>query len=219
MNMFGFSEFFVYIIIALILTRVPVVGKYFRLLNTLIHEIGHALMALVTSGRVYKVQVFSDTSGVAYTGSGNWFGRVLTSLAGYPFASFVAFMFVVLVNMGHLNIVVYMIVGTLVVSLLFWVRNWFGFVWVAVFSGCTVWLYVYASTELMTMYIYVVIAVLLIESVMTAVTILRLSLASPEDSGDCYNLSNNTKIPASFWGVVFLGQALYFFSLSYQYWV
>lgn len=219
MNMFGLPEFFVYIVVALILTRVPVVGKYFRLLNTLIHEIGHALMALFTSGRVYKVQVFSDTSGVAYTGSGNWLGRVLTSLAGYPFASFVAFMFVVLVSMDHLNIVVYMIVGTLLVSLVLWVRNWFGFAWVTVFLGCTVWLYMYASTELMTMYIYVVIAVLLIESVMTAVTILRLSFSSPSESGDCFNLSQSTKIPALVWGVLFLGQALYFFSLSYQYWV
>lgn len=217
--MFGLSEFFVYIVVALLLTRVPLVGKYFRLLNTLIHEIGHALMALITSGRVYNIQVFSDMSGVAYTGRSSWLGRVLTSLAGYPFASFVAFVYVLLIQMGHLNVVFYSLVGMLVVSLVLWVRNWFGFIWVTVFLVGTVGMYVYASTELMTMYVYLIIAVLLVEALWTACIVLYISFKTPKESGDCYNLSKSTKIPAIFWGLFFVGQALYFFNLSYTYWL
>ena len=52
----------------------------FRLLLTLVHELGHGLTALVTGGRFLRFVVFPDGSGLAYT-AGGW--RLLVIPAGY----------------------------------------------------------------------------------------------------------------------------------------
>ncbi|MCB0211488.1 MAG: M50 family metallopeptidase [Anaerolineae bacterium] len=52
----------------------------FRLLITLVHELGHGLAALLTGGTFIRFVVFSDGSGLAYT-AGGW--RFLVIPAGY----------------------------------------------------------------------------------------------------------------------------------------
>ena len=78
----------IFVVVALILPRIPVVGKFFNIINTALHELGHALMALLTGGEVRKIELFNDTSGTTTTVSKNKFASVLVSLAGYPFAAF-----------------------------------------------------------------------------------------------------------------------------------
>jgi len=51
----------------------------------LIHESGHALFALLSSGEVYEVELFSDRSGTATTKTNGKFSRFLVALMGYPF--------------------------------------------------------------------------------------------------------------------------------------
>jgi tellurite resistance protein TehA-like permease len=41
--------------LALVLPRIPVIGKWFNIINTAIHELGHALMALILEGNVKKL--------------------------------------------------------------------------------------------------------------------------------------------------------------------
>lgn len=52
----------------------------FRLLTTLVHELGHGLAALVTGGDFLRFVVFADGSGLAYT-AGGW--RLFVIPAGY----------------------------------------------------------------------------------------------------------------------------------------
>lgn len=52
----------------------------FRLLLTLVHELGHGLAALATGGRFLRFVVFADGSGLAYT-AGGW--RLVVIPAGY----------------------------------------------------------------------------------------------------------------------------------------
>src|SRR5688572_11763556 len=74
-------------IAAFLICRIPKIGVYFRCINTLIHEVGHALFSILTSGSVERIDLFADTSGAAYTKSKNIFGKLLVPLAGYTFAS------------------------------------------------------------------------------------------------------------------------------------
>lgn len=216
--MSGLLSFIVYILVALVLTVVPVVGKYFRLLNTLVHEVGHVIVSLLTSGKVYKVQIFSDTSGVAYTGTNNWFSRVLTSLAGYPFASASAFGLIYLMSIDKTIWVFYIIMSLLLVSLVFWVRNIFGLVWICVFGFFTFMIHASGTENMFNIYITLIIAVLLVESVKSSFVILKLSIKSSSNSGDAYNLSQSTFIPAVVWGLFFAVQSVYFLVLGFNYW-
>jgi hypothetical protein len=57
-----------------------IVAYPFRLLTTLVHELGHGLAALVTGGDFLRFVVFPDGSGLAYT-AGGW--RLVVIPAGY----------------------------------------------------------------------------------------------------------------------------------------
>ena len=135
-------------ILAFILLQIPILGKYLSVINTLVHEIGHALTAIFTGGRVQKIELFSNTEGTAWTQSKHWLGRFLTSFSGYPFASFTSFFFMYLIlldtkfhyqvqrfnisfSITNLDIILYVLIVFLFISLIFWIRNWYGFFWAA----------------------------------------------------------------------------------------
>ena len=70
-------------LVAGLLEWLPWIGPLaypFRLLTTSVHELCHGLAALATGGRFLRYVVFSDGSGLAYTGGG-W--RLLVIPAGY----------------------------------------------------------------------------------------------------------------------------------------
>ena len=39
---------------------IPVVGRYIRVLETMTHESGHVLMALLSGAKINKINLFSD---------------------------------------------------------------------------------------------------------------------------------------------------------------
>ena len=85
--------FYIFLAISIVLSRLPIIGKYFIGINTLIHETGHALMALFLSGKVHRIDLSSDTSGSALTSTDNKFKSFLVSIIGYPFSSIIALKF------------------------------------------------------------------------------------------------------------------------------
>ena len=66
-------------------------SSWFRILDTMIHELGHAAMTLLMSGRVLSIELNPDHSGVTYSmlASGGW-SPIVVSLAGYTSASLFA---------------------------------------------------------------------------------------------------------------------------------
>ncbi|ARK30574.1 hypothetical protein BkAM31D_12455 [Halalkalibacter krulwichiae] len=77
------------ILLALIVSFLPYLKSILGTIHTLIHETGHALAAILTSGKVYKIYLYSNTSGLAYTGSTSWLSSVIIAYAGYTFSSLV----------------------------------------------------------------------------------------------------------------------------------
>lgn len=203
------------LILALILTQLPIVGKYFAILNTMIHESGHSLMALITGGEVRRVSLLPNTSGFALTGHTSWIGQVLTSLAGYVFASFFAFVFFWLVTRGQYKWMVYILMGFLLINLIFWVRNVYGLFWIFTFGAGFLWLLRTGHDQVVHYVLLFLASLILVESVTSAFEIMWISLVSPGQAGDAANLARATKIiPAPFWGILFFVQALYFALLS-----
>ena len=67
----------------LLITVVPILNLInypFRLLLTIVHELGHGLAALLTGGSFLRFQISADGSGLAYT-AGGW--RFVVIAAGY----------------------------------------------------------------------------------------------------------------------------------------
>src|SRR5699024_5708128 len=181
-------SFIYYIVIAIALTKLPYIGKYFRIYNTLIHEIGHVVASMVTNGKVYHIELNKDTSGLAYTGSRGRISQIIVSLAGYPTASVVSLAAILFLSKGYEDYVLAGIATIIVISLIFWVRNWFGFGWLllaAVVSALLIW---YGKDSITSIYLNTLVAVIFVESVLSTWELLYITYKDRYNSGDSRNL-------------------------------
>ncbi len=199
---------------ALLLSRIPKIGKFFRSTNTLIHESGHAIVTLLTSGNVVSIDLNSDTSGAATTQSNYWLFKIAIALAGYFFSSATAFLLFYLISKAKYTWVFYTFCVFALVNLLFWVRNAYGIFWLLLFSAILGWVFYYRLPNYMFATAVFFSAIVLFESVFSAATICWISMNEPSNSGDASNLRDFTYIPAPLWGMLFLAQAIYFAYLT-----
>ena len=110
--------------IALVLVLVAWHGV--RVLTTICHEGGHALLALVTGRRLHGIRVHADTSGLTVTrGRRTGPGMVAVLFAGYPAASLVGLGVAALAGSGRSAAALWVIV-VLLAAMLLAMRNFYG---------------------------------------------------------------------------------------------
>lgn len=98
-----------------------------RVLVTVCHEAGHAVVALLAGRRLSGIRVHSDTSGLTVTrGRPTGPGMVLTFFAGYPAASVVGLGVAGLAGAGHAAGALWLLVVLLALMLVA-MRNFYGF--------------------------------------------------------------------------------------------
>lgn len=102
------NQLLIYMILALIISHLPIIGRYISMINTLIHENGHALAALLVNGKGYSIKLFHNTSGEAVTDRRGWFSSIVISYAGYTFSSVVVYICFMLLNKGQF-VVIFMV--------------------------------------------------------------------------------------------------------------
>ena len=199
----------VFVVVSLLLPRIPVVGKFFNIINTGLHEFGHALMALLLDGEVHKIELFKDTSGSTVTQTKHKAAAFLISLAGYPFAASVGWFSFYLVKHGAATGLVIGLTVLFVIMLLFWIRNWYGALWVVLFTGITA-LLLFLDDAQYAEYVAMFYAVMILtESVVSSVVLLVLSFKDSSKAGDATNLANLTHVPAAIWSLLFLTYTLW----------
>ncbi|MCQ2284869.1 MAG: M50 family metallopeptidase [Bacteroidales bacterium] len=202
--------------VAIVLPRIPVVGKFFNIINTALHEFGHALMALMTGGEVRKIQLFQDTSGVTTTQSGNRLSAFFVSLAGYPFAVSIAWLSFYLVQQNASLALVVALSVLFFIMLLFWIRNGYGALWVVLFCAVNVFLIYKGNADHIQIAATFYAVMVLAESVYSAFVLLVLSLRDHNKAGDATNLEKLTHIPAVIWSLLFLAYTLW---VVYRVWL
>lgn len=189
----------------------PIIGKYIAVINTLIHEVGHALIAKFTFGEVEKIELFADTSGVAWSSSRFWIGRVLTSLAGYITASATGYLFLYLIISQKYIYILFILLVVLIFSFFFWIRNLYGFLWTLTFSSLIIGLVLYDNKILTENILLFITSIIFVESVLSAFTIFKLSFTQPTKAGDATSLWKSIiLIPSPVWGLFFFAQSLLF---------
>ncbi|MCA1029681.1 M50 family metallopeptidase [Bacillus timonensis] len=198
-----------YLVLAYIVSILPVVGRYVAVFNTLIHEDGHAIVALILKGKVLSISLFSTTEGEAVTAYRCWIARVLTGYAGYTFSSVVAYVSFALLTEGEVMLVLYGFIAIAVVNLFLWVRNAYGIVWLLSFIVISVAVLKSNSGQLQMFYTFFLSAVLLTQSISSAFEIFVLSWTRRKEAGDATSLAEATFLPAFFWGTLFFAQSLY----------
>ena len=198
----GISLFYWFLLAGLILPKIPVVGKFFNIINTAIHEFGHALVALLLHGQVNRIELFKDTSGTTTTKT-NRVGAFFVALAGYPFAVSVAWLSFYLIQNGAAKGLLLGLSLLFLIMLLFWIRNGYGVLWTILFCALNGYLF-YLNNETYIAYAALFYATMLLaESVSSVLVLIWLSFKNPSSAGDATNLQKLTHVPAAVWSLLF----------------
>ena len=200
--------------VVLVTNRIPYIGKYFRVTNTLIHESGHALAALLMSGEIYSVELFGDTSGTAVTKTHGKFSQFLVSIAGYPFGSALAFLLFYIISIDHNRIVLYILACFSLLNLMFLVRNTYGIFWIVTFTIIIFVVNFYAGDFLQFTFSAWLAGIILFEALYSSIELVMIAKKKPKAAGDAANLARLTHIPALVWAVLFVAQSGYFIYLT-----
>ncbi len=197
------------ILLALIVIQIPVIGPFFRIANTLIHESCHALMALILQGEVLQIKLFANTEGVTYLMASSRTAVILASLAGYVGSAVMAYLLALMCVKKRHSLILWQFVVVAAVNAALWVRNPFGIVWLVLFIGVLLfalwWEKGWPTFLAVGLFVFV-----LAESVSSSYAILWLSLHQPAAAGDAANLARATGLHAGVWGILFMLQASVF---------
>ncbi|MDF2723920.1 MAG: hypothetical protein K0Q59_3595 [Paenibacillus sp.] len=190
-----------------ILTHWIPFSSFFRNVDTMVHELGHAVTTLILSGDVLYIQLYANHSGVTYSYIEHGWRTIPLGLSGYISASLFAALLFHLYGKGKLNYGLIAMSVLAVVSLAFFVNNGFGVLWLIGFTVVNGIMIFLPMPKLRNFYYLLVSFICLEESVMGPINLLFLSL-SGSNAGDATGLSRSTFIPAFVWSLVFLLVAL-----------
>ena len=107
------------------------------LMSTLAHEMGHGLAALLVGGTFHEFQLFSDSSGVAYTSSTGAFASAFIAAGGLVGPAIVSMIFFAWAH--HAKRLFFILGIGLVIAEVWVVRNLFGLAFVGSIAIASLW--------------------------------------------------------------------------------
>lgn len=108
------------VVAALVVALVPTVWLRLRIAVTLVHELGHAIVGVLSGRRFTGFVVRGDMSGHAVTvGPARGFGRIATTWAGYPMPALVGLLMLWAATRGYAGAFLFACLVTLVLVLVF----------------------------------------------------------------------------------------------------
>jgi hypothetical protein len=190
---------------ALLISRIPFLRVYFSLIFTLILEV--IRVCLEGGGSAIKLQKDGNSQKTGYETSK--FKQALIVYAGYTATSLASIGLFYLVSVQNYQFILYLFITLLVVSLVFWIRNFFGFIWALSFTVFLA-LPIYFQSGIAVMHLAKFLAaVILIQSVLNAIQLCRqswINRKSPERTGIRARLN---WVPSLVVGVILLCQTAY----------
>jgi len=187
-------------VLVLVALSVPTIWHVVRHLVTIVHEAGHATVAVLSGRRLAGIKVHTDTSGLTTSwGRAKGPGLVFTLLAGYPAPALVGVGAAALLARGYA-------VGTLwallvlLALVLVQIRNLYGLwavlVSAAVLVGVTGW----APTNLQVGVAYLVTWLLLLGAPRAVLElVITRSRRRGKDNSDPGQIARLTGVPAGVW--------------------
>lgn len=188
---------------ALALTWSPVGYRLVRHLVTLVHEAGHAAVALLAGRRLRGIRLHSDTSGVTLSrGRPEGPGMAATVAAGYPAPALVGLGGALLLGAGYAAGALWVLVLVCALMLVM-IRNLYG-LWVVLVTGVSVALLSWvAPAAWLSAVAYLVVWSLLLAAPRSVLELQRQRRRTGERRSDVDQLARLTRIPAVLWSAAF----------------
>jgi hypothetical protein len=181
--------------------------QYFGLFATLVHELGHAVAAMLTARMLHGIRLHRDHSGDAVTsgrGTRGTLGTVISGLFGYPAPAIVGAAQLWSVFHGYTAIALFAGGVVLVLTLLV-IRNLFGVLVVAASAVVSAALWFYAPPTVQGYALLVLGTALLVGSVRGLATVVGVHVPHRDRlrTSDAYLLYRRTGIPSVIWLALF----------------
>jgi len=174
-----------------------------RLGVTVVHEAGHAVVAVLVGRRLSGIRLHSDTSGLTVSrGKPRGPGMVLMLAAGYLAPALLGLLAAYLLAAGHGVGLLWLLV-LLLAGLLVWVRNGYGLLVVLALGGGLFALTWWGSADAQSVAAYLVTWVLLLAAPRPLVELLGRGRGRSRTS-DPDQLAQLTRVPAVLWTLVLL---------------
>ncbi len=189
-------------LVALLLVAQPTTYRWVRHGATVVHEAGHALVAVLVGRRLSGIRLHSDASGLTVSrGRPRGPGMVATLLAGYPAPALVGLLGAWLLGQGYAVALLWALVLLAAVMVLF-VRNLYG-LWVLLVLGVGVAGASWWLPEVVLVWLaYLVVWTLLLAAPRSVLELAR--QGRRVRGSDAGQLSALTRLPAALWTGIFL---------------
>lgn len=190
--------------IALVAALVHEVSRVTRHLVTLLHEGGHALVALASGRSLHGIRLHSDASGVSVSsGRPSGPGMIATLLAGYLTPPLVGMAGAFAVTAGWSNAYLWA-VTLLCAAMLLQIRNVHG-LWVVLISGVTIGLVTWFGTDVVRSALAATLAsFLLIGGPLGMIDLWRARRRPGRARSDVDQLAAISVLPAAMWWSVMM---------------
>lgn len=178
---------------------VPAFWRIVRNVVTIVHEMGHVVMAQLCGRRISGIKVHSDTSGLAITrGNPRGLGVLLTALAGYPAPALVGVVMIWAAIAGHAGAALLVLLLVLALAWLL-VRNvWGGLVVTGSLLGAG-WIFWHNDPSAVTALVLVLGLFLVTGSVRAAFDLTLSHVRGTAVNSDAVTARANSLVPVTFW--------------------
>jgi hypothetical protein len=201
--MIKWSKTILYILGSAILANFLPFSAFFKNIDTLIHEFGHAIMTLVLSGSVMDIALYSDQSGVTRSAVANGWSKLPIGLAGYMTASLFTWYLFASYAKGRQRSGLIAITIIAAATLVLFVRNGYGFTWLIGFIALNVVVLMFAGKGISRFYYLLIAFLSLEESVFGPIWLNFAAVFRSSRAGDATLLSQTTSVPALVWSLWF----------------
>lgn len=176
-------------------------SSFFRNIDTMIHETGHALMTLALSGQVRYIELYSNHSGVTLSALGNSWSFIPVALAGYMTASLFTWFLFRMYQADRQKLGLQVVTFIAILCLVLFVRNGFGMMWVGGFILLNLLMLSLLGRTIQNLYYLLLCFLTLEESVFGPFSLIIYAVNDPKKAGDASNLAEVTGFPAVVWAV------------------
>ncbi|MGH3734411.1 MAG: M50 family metallopeptidase [Micromonosporaceae bacterium] len=195
-------------VVALLTVAYRPVWRIARSVITIVHEGGHASVALLTGRRLRGIRLHSDTSGVTVSvGRPTGLGMVLTVVSGYTAAPALGAAYAGVLALDRVTLLLWVSIGLLALLLLA-IRNVYGVVSVLATGGLIFAVSWFGEPQLQSGFAYFFTWFLLLGGVWPVVELQRKRGRRQAPDSDADQLARLTGVGGLFWVVLFGGFAL-----------
>lgn len=188
--------------LALVLVLSGAPWRLTRNIVTIVHEGGHALVAVLAGRRLEGIQLHSDTSGVTVSrGKATGPGMAMTALSGYPAPAVLGLGFAALVAANRVTALL-VIAAVLLLGVLVMVRNAYGVLTVVLSAGGLALVALVAGPEVQAWFVYLITWFLLLAGIRPVVELQRKRRRGVARDSDVDQLARLTGLPAVLWVLI-----------------